>query len=391
MRIAIIGDRGIPARYSGFSTLAEELAVRLVRDHGMEVTVYCRRHYFDDRPRTYKGARCVYLPAPGGKSFESIIHSTASILHAACRRLDVALVVDPGNAPLALPLVLRRTPVVFHTDGLGWQRRKWSALQRRYYRWSEKVCARLGAHLVADSRAMQDYYRREYDADSSFIPYGSAVGDPPDHDRLVGLGLEPGGYYLVVARMEPENNTDLIISEYRASGATRPLVIVGAARYGSEFSRRIDAEADDRVRLMGAIYESAVLNALYANCYAYLHGHEVGGTNPSLLRAMDAGAPCMPIDVVFHHEVVGEDGVFFDKKPGSLAGRLTELDADPGRVEALGVAARRRAGTLYRWDAVAAAYADLFTRLVEARRRRHPYREGPDNEVYRPEAFSHGK
>lgn len=137
MRVAIIGDRGIPARYSGFSTLVEELAVGLVRDHRMDVTVYCRNQYYEERSPIWQGVRCRYLPAPGGKSFESIVHSNLAVLDAAFRRFDLVFVVDPGNGPFILPLRALCVPVVIHTDGLGWQRRKWNRLQRTYYKWSE--------------------------------------------------------------------------------------------------------------------------------------------------------------------------------------------------------------------------------------------------------------
>lgn len=385
LKIAIIGDRGIPARYSGFSNLAEEVASTLVRDHGMDVTVYCRRHYFEAHPATYKGVRLVYLPAPGGKSFESIIHSTLAILHASLRRFDVALVLDPGNAPFVLPLKLRGMPVVIHTDGLGWQRRKWSRLQQRYYRWSEWVSAKLATRLVTDSRAMRDYYLREYSADSSFIPYGGTVGDPPDDRCLEKFGLERHGFYLVVARLEPENNTDLVIREYKAAGLKRPLVVVGGARYESEYSKKIFAEATDQVRCIGAVYESALLNGLLKNCYVYIHGHEVGGTNPSLLRAMDAGAATLPLGVVFHREVLGPEGDYFEKDPGSLAAGLRRLDADVARVASMRALAKHRTDALYRWDAVSAAYAELFRRILSRTRTQ----KGDDDGVYRPSEFRH--
>src|SRR5271169_2948147 len=117
LRVAMIGDRGIPARYSGFSNLVEEVSTRFVAHHGIDVTVYCRSHYFDDHPEEYHGVQLVYLPAPGGKSFESLWHSARAILHAARRRFDLAFVVDPGNGPLTLPLLWRRMPYVIHTDG----------------------------------------------------------------------------------------------------------------------------------------------------------------------------------------------------------------------------------------------------------------------------------
>lgn len=388
LRVAMIGDRGIPARYSGFSTLAEEVSTRLVARHDMEVTVYCRSHYFSDRPEEYRGVRLVYLPAPGGKSFESLAHSARAILHAAVRRYDVACVLDPGNAPLTLPLVLRRMPFAIHTDGLGWQRTKWNALQRRYYRWSEWASARIANALVCDSVAMQDYYLRTYRAGSAFIPYGGAAGDPPDDAAPGRFGLEAGRYHLVVARLEPENNVDLVIREYKSSKARFPLVYVGGAKYESKYSRRIFAETDERVKCVGPVYETAILNGLYKHCRTYLHGHEVGGTNPSLLRAMAAGAACVPIDVVFHREVLGQDGPFFTKEPGCLARIIEDLEADCGRAARLGLSARSRAERLYRWDAVAAAYAELLSRMVEARRSGTEIARREALEVYHPERFA---
>lgn len=380
-RVAIIGDRGIPARYSGFSTLVEEVALRLVHDHGMDVTVYCRNHYYEDHAPLYNGVHRVFLPAPGGKSFESIVHSNLAMLHAAARGYDIAIIADPGNAPFGVPLWLRRIPTIYLTDGIGWQRRKWGRVQQRYYRWAESVCARIATWLVTDSRAMQAYYQSTYHAPSTFIPYSGDVGDPPDPAALARFGLQPGGYYLVVARMEPENNVDLVIREYRAARLGRRLVVVGSSPYGTDYSRQIAAEADDQVLCLGSIFESGVLNALYANSYAYLHGHEVGGTNPSLLRAMHHGAPPIPIDVVFHREVVGEDGLFFSKRPGDLAAVFARIDAAPREMQARGEAARRRVTALYRWDAVAAAYAGLVQAML-ARHARH------DVEYYRPEVFA---
>jgi len=380
LRIALIGDRGIPARYSGFSTLVEELAVGLVRDHGMDVMVYCRTPY-------YKGVNCRYLPAPGGKSFESIVHSNMAILDACARRFDLAFVVDPGNGPFILPLKAMRVPVVIHTDGLGWQRRKWSPLQQRYYKWSEKASARLADWLVTDSRAMQRYYAQEYDAPSTYIPYSGKVGDEPDAAALERFGVTPGDYYLVVARMEPENNVDLIIREYRAAGVTRPLIVVGSVPYESDYARAIALEDDGQVRCVGGVFESAALNALYRHCAFYLHGHEVGGTNPSLLRAMHWGAPCLPINVVFHREVVGDDNPYFDKAPGHLAALLRALDGDADRRAALGRAAQARAAAVFRWDAVVDGYATLFRHVVAQRRTGRQAAPEKVGETYRPELF----
>jgi glycosyltransferase involved in cell wall biosynthesis len=381
MRLAIIGDRGIPARYSGFSTMTEELALRLVHEYGDAVTVYCRTPYYEDHAPIWRGVKRVFLNAPGGKSFESLIHSSLSILHALFCRYDAILVLDPGNAPLCWPLRLRRWPVLLHTDGLGWQRRKWSKLQQRYYKWSEWVSVHVADALVTDARAMQKYYQTEYGAASSFIPYSGVVGAAPVEDALIQHGLEKGGYYLAVARLEPENNVDLIIREYKASSATRPLVVVGGSRYGTDYARAILDEPDPRVRCLGAIYETALLNGLYQHCYAYLHGHEVGGTNPSLLRAMQAGAPCVGVDVVFTREVIGPDGLFFAKTEGTLAGLLSDIDTQPDDMARRGLAVQRRASQDYRWDAIAAAFSELVAALLRDRR-------AGGLECYRPQDFA---
>ncbi len=388
LKIAIIGDRGIPARYSGFSTLVEELALGLVHGHGMTATVYCRNHFYEDHSPDYRGVERVFLPAPGGKSFESIVHSNLAIAHAAARGYDVAFVVDPGNGPFLTPLRLRGTPTVLHTDGLGWQRRKWSPLQRKYYKWAEKASVSMADWLVTDSRAMQAYYRSEYRAPSTFIPYSGDVGEAPTDGGLARYGLERGGYYLVVARMEPENNVDLIIREYRAAKTTRPLVVVGGSPYPTDYAQAIAAESDEKVRCVGGVFESEILNGLYRDCYAYLHGHEVGGTNPSLLRAMHAGAPCIPIDVSFHREVVGEAGLYFEKSPGHLAEILSRVDLEPEAMAWRGAQARRRERSLYRWDAVVDAYAKLFQTLAQRPGGRRPSAEQLAEEFYRPDAFA---
>ncbi|MFB0875121.1 MULTISPECIES: DUF1972 domain-containing protein [unclassified Sphingobium] len=388
LRVAIIGDRGIPARYSGFSTLVEELATGLVRDHGMDVTVYCRSQYYEVHPPVWNGVRCRYLPAPGGKSFESIVHSNLSILDASVRGFDLVFVVDPGNGPFVLPLRARGVPVVIHTDGLGWQRRKWSRLQQRYYKWAEKVSAWAADWLVTDSRAMQDYYAAEYGAASTYIPYSGAVGQAPDDAALARYGVTSGDYYLVVARMEPENNVDLIIREYRASEVKRPLIVVGSVPYESDYARAVAAEHDGQVRCVGGVFESGALNALYRHCAAYLHGHEVGGTNPSLLRAMHWGAACVPIDVLFHRENVGPDNPYFGKDAGDLAAILRALDDDPARRAALGRAAKARADAEFRWDAVVDGYAALFRRIVALKTSGQTPSAALIGEAYRPDLFA---
>jgi glycosyltransferase involved in cell wall biosynthesis len=385
--MAIIGDRGIPAMYSGFSTLTEQMAVRLVKEYNFDVTVYCRRNYYDDRPSYYRGVKCVYLSAPGGKSFESIIHSNFSILHAAFCGYDIALVLDPGNGPFVLPLKFARTPVLIHTDGMGWKRKKWSPLQQKYYKWSEKISALLADWLVTDSKAMQTYYEDEYRAKSTFIPYAGKIGDGLDESILAQHGLTADEYYLCVARIEPDNNVDLIIREYRAANLSKPLVVVGAARYDTEYGRAIAAENYGNVKCIGSVYEKNQLNALLLNAYVYIHGHEVGGTNPSLLNAIHMSAAPLALNVIFHRQVLGDGGLFFVEQAGALAATLKELDANPERVQQQRVYVKARSDQYYRWDAVVDAYAKLASAMVDRTVRESMADGTRDHEFYDPLSF----
>jgi glycosyltransferase involved in cell wall biosynthesis len=364
VKVAIIGTRGIPARYGGFETLAEELSRGLVRDHGMEVTVYCRNSYYDDRPPRYNGVECIYLPSPRAKGLESILHTFLSSAHALTRRFDILFIVDPANAPVAALLTMLGQKVVIHTDGLGWKRRKWGPLSRRYYRWVEWVSARFVGTLITDNPAMREYYRRTYGADSVYVSYGADNRYGTDTSILGDLGLLRRSFLLVVARLEPENNTDLIIREFVSSGCPIPLVIVGDAPYSRTYLADLHRSADGRVIFAGRIDDQGRLNGLYGNAYLYVHGHEVGGTNPSLLRAMGSGTAPLVLDVPFNRSVVGDSGFSFTKEKGHLARILNELSCDHDEVEQKGKQARALVESDFRWPRVVSDYARLFQGLA---------------------------
>ncbi|MEW9534399.1 DUF1972 domain-containing protein [Microbispora sp. NPDC049125] len=365
MRIAMIGTRGVPARYGGFETAVEEIGWRLA-EAGHMVRVYCRSG--EERPRRYRGMELVHLPAVRHKALETLSHTALSVGHLLGRRTDVALVFNAANAPL-LPFVrAARIPVATHVDGLEWRRAKWSGAGQRYYLAAERLSVRWSDEIIADALAIQDYYRERYKTESVMIPYGAPIQESADEEALRAAGYEPGRYHLVVARFEPENHVDLIVDGYARSGAVHPLVVVGSAPYAAEYTRKIErlAEGDPRIKLVGGVWDQGLLDALYAGAATYLHGHSVGGTNPSLLRAMGAGAPVIAYDVVFNREVLGEAGTFFADAP-SLAGALEAAEADPAGERSRGDAARERARTKYTWDDVAARYEALCRDLLAKR------------------------
>ncbi len=361
MRIALIGTRGVPARYGGFETAVEEIGRRLV-ERGHQVTVYCRPSGAD-RPRTYLGMDLVHLPAIRHRVAETLSHTAASVLHQVRRPSDVAIVFNAANAPLLPLLRARRVPTAVHVDGIEWKRGKWGPVGRQWYRRSERLAVRLAGALIADARGIQDYYRDEHAATSWFIPYGAPDTAGIGHGKLAAFDVRPGGYHLVVARMEPENHVDLVVAGYRRSRACCPLVVVGGAPYDTGYGGvvRAAADGDPRIRFVGPVWDQEALDQLYANSLSYLHGHSVGGTNPSLLRAAGAGAAVTAFDNGFNREVVATGGRYF-LTPEAVAEALHEAEDDPGATAERGRRTRLTVLDRYTWDSV----TEDYERMLEA-------------------------
>ena len=368
MRISLIGTRGVPARYGGFETCVEEVGRRLVQ-RGHEITVYCREG--GRGTGEYLGMRTVRRPALRRKTLETLSHTALSMLHASGRRPDVAVVFNAANAPLLPVLRLRGIPVITHVDGLEWKRAKWGPTGSAYYRRAEALAVRWSDALIADARGIQDYYRDRFGVATDYIPYGAPVLGGVGSDGVIGLGLRPRAYHLVVARFEPENHVHLAVEGYLRSDARHPLVVVGSAPYANDYTERITrlAEQNPNIRLLGGIWDQRLLDQLYGNALTYIHGHSVGGTNPSLLRAMGAAAPTSAFDVRFNREVLGSFGRYF-ADADDLAALCDAAEADP--LAAL-LRGQEQVGSLdrYTWDGVAEQYEQLAARVLsESRRRR---------------------
>ncbi|MEX2621055.1 MAG: DUF1972 domain-containing protein [Egibacteraceae bacterium] len=370
MRIALVGTRGVPARYGGFETAAEEVGARLAA-RGHVVRVYCRNP--GQTTCRYRGMHLVNLPAVRLKVLETLSHTALSVAHVCLHGADVAIVFNAANA-LFLPLLAaRRVPVAVHVDGLEWKRGKWGPTGRRYYLASERLAARWADRLIVDAQAIGDYYQRRYGRSGSYLPYGAPITCADAQERLAQLALSPRTYHLVVARLEPENHVDVIVAAHRRSSALLPLVVVGGARYGERYVRRLNeiAAQDERIRLVGGIWDQQLLDELYVNAATYIHGHSVGGTNPSLLRAMGAATPVLALDVAFNREVLGDTGAYF-QDAATLAALIEKAEVHPARAAARGRSGQDRARSLYDWDAVAAGYERLCLDLAQRPSRRTP-------------------
>lgn len=362
-----MGTRGVPAQYGGFETAVEEIGSRLAA-RGYEVTVYCRNP--GQRLREYRGMHLVNAPAIRHRVAETLSHTAASTVHAiVADRPAAVLLLNAGNAPMLKPLALAGIPTAIHLDGLESRREKWRGMGARYYRWAERAAVRWGREVIADAQAIADYVQVEYGRRCVVIPYGAEVIHPGS-DRLAEVGVQPGAYHLVVARFEPENHVLEEIHAYRQSRLRAPLLVVGSAPYSQWYVDAVHAAArdDDRIRFLGSIYDKELLDQLYGHATTYLHGHSVGGTNPSLLRAMGAGAPVLGFDVEFNREVTAGQALFWTDAD-ALTTLLDSLadDARAAELAEYAKAGRERVATVYRWDAVTDQYEALIRRLVSRR------------------------
>jgi len=359
----MIGTRGVPAAYGGFETAIEEVGSRLA-ERGHEVIVYCR-NAADPVPE-YKGMQLVHLPALRSKAIETLSHTALSAVHSLLHRpVDAAFVFNAANAPFLPLLRRRRVPVVVHVDGLEWKRGKWGPNGRRYYRAAEQLSVRWADALIADARGIAQYYQDEFAVPTELIAYGAPINTVPATNRLAELGVSAHGFHVLVARFEPENHVAEIVEGYSASAARLPLLVVGSAPYSAGYTERVKAaaERDPRITLLGGVYDQELLDQLYGGALTYLHGHSVGGTNPSLLRAMGAGTAVIAYDVGFNREVAGDDAGYFSD-PGSVARELERAERDSAETVRAGAALRDRAALLYDWDAVADGYEQLASRVA---------------------------
>ena len=270
MKIAIIGSRGYPYVYSGYETFVKELSERLVQKN-IQVKVYCHKNLFTDRPKTVKGIELVYIPTIETKNLSQLIHSFFSILHACCSKTDIVLVVNAANGPFGIITRLFRKPTLINVDGLEWLRPKWKGLGAKYFYFSAKMATRLYDVIITDAEEMRKVYLSEFKKDSTVIAYGANISPSLNPGLINSFNLNPREYYLIVGRLIPDNNADLIVEGFIRSNSSKKLVIVGDVPYQDDYADRIKTKANSNIIFLGYITNSEILAELYHNCFAYLH------------------------------------------------------------------------------------------------------------------------
>ncbi|MBL8174168.1 MAG: DUF1972 domain-containing protein [Bryobacterales bacterium] len=358
MRIAILGTRGIPARYGGFETFAEELSKRLVA-RGHQVTVYCRARH---EAAEFLGVRLVYLPTLRHKYFDTLAHTAVSTFHLLAHPVDVVLYCNAANAIYTWMPRLCGMPVALNVDGLERKRKKWNKLAQAWYLLSERLSTWFPTRAVSDAEQIAHYYRRQYGAETTFIPYGAPLGKVETARSLAALGLEAGRYFLYVTRFEPENHPLLVREAFEAVETDVKLALVGDAPYAAEYIRKVRDTSNPRVVLPGAIYGDGY-RELQSHCLAYVHATEVGGTHPALIEAMGRGCVVLYLNTPENHEVAG--GVAIPFEPHQLTDKMKQVLAmtEQQRLE-WGRKAMERVAERYSWDSVTTAYERLFLELT---------------------------
>ncbi len=367
MRIAIMGIRGLPSTYSGYETFADALGARLVQQ-GHDVLVYCRSSLYAERPVSYRGMRLIYVPCVETKSLSTLSHTWLCMADVVRRQTDVILVCNVANGlHLLVPRLCGRAAVI-NVDGLEWKRPKWNRLGRSYFRFAARMACRLADRIVCDAAAMTSIYEQEFAARPATIAYGADMQTSTEPGILQEYGLQAGRYLLVLGRLIPDNNADLIVRSFAGVRTDMPLVIAGDANYKSAFVEQLHAHADGRVRFVGHIDKPDHLRELFCNAYAYVHGHEYGGTNPSLLTALGAGLCVLALDTPFSREVLqGDYGLFFAKDAQDLSRKLQDVVDHPDVPARYAARSRQRIAEAYTWERITEQYVNLFRDVVSAR------------------------
>ena len=380
--VFIVGCKGIPSTYGGFETFVDKLT-EYHQDHpGIRYHVACKGT--EKKEEIYHNARCFYVKVPNIGPTQAIWYDVAALSNCVNyirkNRIEKPVVyilacrIGPFLGYFVRKIHKLGGVCYVNPDGHEWLRAKWSAPVRRYWKFSERMMVKQADLLVCDSQSIQSYIRTTY-ADchprTTFIAYGAETRQSmltDDDPKLLAWyrekGLQPGQYYLAVGRFVPENNYETMIREFMASSSRKKFALITNATPGflEELKEKTGFHHDDRICFVGTVYDKELLMKLRRNACGYLHGHEVGGTNPSLLEAMSSTRLNLLLDVSFNREVAQDTVLYWTKEEGSLTKCIDQAEAmSPTDRELLGQKAQNRIKTAYSWQFICDEYARLFT------------------------------
>ena len=370
MKIGILGIRGLPSSYSGYETFVGELAPRLVQ-RGHEVTIYCRSSLNKEQPAKHLGMKMKYLPSIEHKFLSTLSHTAFATVHATFSGFDMILVVNAANGMFGfIPRLLGRK-CVLNVDGMEWLRPKWNSTAKFVFKNSARMGTWFYHEIVTDADEMHRLYAREFGIDSTYIAYGANIEPSTNPEFVAEYGLKPRDYYLIASRLIPDNNADLIVEAFVRSGSKKTMAIAGGADYKGNtieqaFIDKLKALSNGRVKFLGHISKPGHIRELHCNCYAYTHGHQFGGINPSILKALGYGNLILALNTPFNAEVLdnGRCGLLYDKNVASLTAVMQAIEADDAKAEEFRQRAPDRIRERFTWEQITDQYEEMFTKLV---------------------------
>lgn len=379
--IFIIGSKGIPAKYGGFETFVEYLTAGKVSS---EITYHVSCMAEDDREFYHNDARCFNVKVPKVGSASAVLYDILSLQKSIsyikekklkkCIIYVLACRIGPFFSYYKQQLEKMEVRVFVNPDGHEWKRSKWNYFIKRYWKFSERLMVKHADLLVCDSKGIESYIKEDYGSytpNTSFIAYGADVTpssisgkDKKLIDWYEGYSLKSKGYYLVVGRFVPENNYELMITEFMNSATKKDLVLISNVEQNSFYEKLKETthfEDDSRIKFVGTVYDQELLKKVRENAYGYLHGHEVGGTNPSLLEALASTDLNLLLDVVFNKEVGQNGALYFSKDEGSLSSVINQAETlTSEEIMKFSASAKDRIIYEYSWDKIINQYEDLF-------------------------------
>lgn len=366
--LSILGIRGIPASHGGFETFAEKLATYLTEKE-WRVTVYCQEEKtknLNQHESTWNGIRRIHIPVKGSGAKSTIIFDLLSTLHAS-REQGIMLTLGYNTAIFSLIPKARRKTNIINMDGIEWKRNKWKWHEKAWLYINERAGSVLSDHMIADHPEIKNHLARSGAINKiTMIPYGARNVTAADAGLLKQFNLDPRGYALVIARPEPENSILEIVTAFSAHKRECKLAILGKYDPGNTYHQQVMAAAGPDVVFLGPVYDHSKLDALRLYSLLYIHGHTVGGTNPSLVEALGSGQPILAHDNKFNRWVAGAGAAYFTDQ-NSCRAVLDTLLEDASRLDSMSKFSRVQFQNNFTWEAILAQYEELLLQWTQAK------------------------
>ena len=379
--IFVVGSKGIPGNYGGYETFMDKLTEYHQNRADLKYHVACKAT--ENGEFQYHNARCFRVKVPNIGPAQAVYYDVMA-LHQCCMYIKkhniqnpivyiLACRIGPFTAYFRRKIHKLGGKLYVNPDGHEWLRAKWPAPIRAYWKLSEKMMVKQADLLICDSKNIEKYIRETYacyNPKTTFIAYGAEVASREDRaidEKLrawyTEKGLQEKAYYLVVGRFVPENNYETMIREFMRSKTTRDFAIITNVndKFLEELEEKLHFKADPRIKFVGTVYDQELLKKIRGNAYGYFHGHEVGGTNPSLLEALGSTDLNLLLNVGFNQEVAEDSALYWSKETGDLAALIEKADNLPAEeLDRLGALAKKRIADWYSWAYIAEEYKKVF-------------------------------